>query len=89
MRSAHRATKISIALTMGVVYPFILLADALAWSAWVELALGILALVTLVGTKLALTDWNEWRVDRVRLRQERAARKREASELRRTRRADA
>lgn len=75
MRSAHRATKISIALTMGIVYPFILLADALRWSAWVELALGALALTTLVGTKIALTDWDEWRADRARLRRERARRR--------------
>ena len=72
MKSAHRATKIAIALTMGVVYPFILLADALAWSVWIQLVLGVLALVTLVGTKLVLTDWDEWRADRARLRHGRA-----------------
>lgn len=75
MKSAHRATKISLALTMGVVYPFILLADALHWPSWVELALGAPALVTLVGTKVALTDWDEWRADRARMRRERARRR--------------
>lgn len=60
---------------MGVVYPFVLLADALRWSPWVELALGGLALVTLVGTKVALTDWDEWRADRARMRRERTGRR--------------
>jgi hypothetical protein len=72
MKSAHRATKISIALTMGLVYPFIVIADALSWSAWIQLALGVLALATLVGSKLILTDWDEWRSDRARLRRRRA-----------------
>lgn len=61
---------------MGVVYPFILLSDALDWPAWVQFSLGILALATLVGTKLVLTDWDEWRADRARLRRERAAKPR-------------
>jgi hypothetical protein len=76
MKSAHRATKISIALTMGVVYPFVILADTLGWPAPVELGLGVLALLTLVGTKIAFTDWDEWRSDRKRIRRERATHRR-------------
>jgi hypothetical protein len=56
-----------------------LLAGALGWPATVQFALGLLALVTLVGTVLLLTDWNEWLADRANLRRERAARKRARS----------
>lgn len=76
MKSAQRARKISLVLTMGVVYPFMLLADALDWSAGVQFALGSLALLTLFGTVLLLTDWKQWRADRAQLRRERAVRKR-------------
>ena len=77
MRSAHRARKISIALSMGVVYPLMLLGDALEWPVGVQFALGVLALVVLVGVAVLLTDWREWRADRARLSRERALRKRE------------
>lgn len=75
MKSIQRARRISLVLSMGVVYPFVVLADALGWPPVVELALGVLTLVTLVGTVLLLTDWKAWRADRTRLRDERAARK--------------
>lgn len=75
MKSIQRARRISLLLSMGIVYPFVLLADALGWPAAVELALGALTLVTLVGTLLLLTDWKAWRADRAKLRDERAARK--------------
>lgn len=74
MSSARRARKISLILTMGVVYPFMVLADTLDWSAPVQFALGLLALVVLVGTTLLLTDWGQWRTDRAELRRVRAAR---------------
>jgi hypothetical protein len=74
MKSAHRATKISIAVTMGIVYPFVVVGDVLNWPAPLELGLGALLLVTLVGTKVALTDWDEWRADRARMRRERTGR---------------
>ena len=76
MRSAYRATKAALLVTFGGVYPVLLLADALGWPAGVQLAIGILALVTLVGTRVVLTDWDEWRADRDRLRRERAAQRR-------------
>lgn len=75
MRSAHRARTISLALSMGVVYPVMLLGDALDWPAGVQFALGALALVVLVGVAALLTDWREWRADRARLRRERAMRR--------------
>ncbi|HEV7773165.1 MAG TPA: hypothetical protein VGO48_07775 [Conexibacter sp.] len=75
MSSARRARKISLILTMGVVYPFMVLADTFDWSAPVQFALGLLALVVLVGTTLLLTDWGQWRADRAELRRVRAARK--------------
>jgi hypothetical protein len=68
------------------VYPFMLLADALAWPASVQMALGVLALVVLVGTTLLLTNWNEWRADRAELRRIRAERKCERTRSRRARR---
>jgi hypothetical protein len=73
MKSSRRATKISLLLTLGLVYPLMVLADSLDWPAGVQLALAILALVVLVGTKVALTDWAAWRADRTRMRRERAA----------------
>lgn len=76
MRSAHRARKIALALSMGVIYPLMLLGDALGWPAGVQFALGVLALVVLVGVAALLTDWHEWRADRAQLRHERALRKR-------------
>lgn len=76
MKSIHRARKISLVLTMGIVYPLMLLADALDWPVGVQLALGVLALLTLVGTVLLLTDWSEWRADRAKLRRNRAEQKR-------------
>lgn len=76
MNSAHRARKIALLLSMGGVYPFMLLAGVLGWPALVQFALGLLALVTLVGTVLLLTDWSEWRADRAALRRERMTRKR-------------
>jgi membrane protein YdbS with pleckstrin-like domain len=76
MRSAHRARKISLALSMGVVYPLMLLSNALEWPAGVQLALGALALVVLIGVTVLLTDWRQWRADHAQLRRERALRKR-------------
>jgi hypothetical protein len=89
MKSAQRARRISMLLTMGVVYPFIVLADVLGWPAAVEFALGVLGLFTLVGTVLVMTDWSEWRADRARLRRERAIRKLARTETRHRRRLDA
>lgn len=86
MNSAHRARKLSLLLSMGGVYPFMLLADALDWSASVQLALGLLALVVLAGTTLLLTDWSEWRADRAELGRTRAEQKRERTRSRRARR---
>jgi membrane protein DedA with SNARE-associated domain len=76
MRSAQRARKISLALSLGVIYPLMLLGDALDWPAGIQFALGVLALSVLVGVFLLLTDWQQWRTDRAKLRRERAARKR-------------
>lgn len=76
MRSAHRARKISLAISMGVIYPLMLLGDALEWPVGVQFALGVLALVVLVGVAVLLTDWHQWRADRAQLRRERAIRRR-------------
>jgi cytochrome c-type biogenesis protein CcmH/NrfG len=76
MRSAQRARKIALVLSMGVIYPLMLLADALEWPVGVQLALGVLALVVLIGSVVLLTDWTQWRADRAHLRRERAIRKR-------------
>jgi uncharacterized protein with von Willebrand factor type A (vWA) domain len=82
MKSSYRATKIALLVTFGGVYPVMLLADALDWPVGVQLGLGVLALVALIGTRIALTDWDEWRADRRTLRQERAQRRRERAERR-------
>jgi hypothetical protein len=86
MKSAQRARRISLLLTMGVVYPFILVADALGWPAAVEFTLGVIALATLIVPVLLLTDWREWRADRAQLRLEREARKHAGTKRRRARR---
>ena len=76
MRSLHRARMISLALSMGVIYPVMLLGDTLGWPAGVEFGLGVLVLVVLVGVVVLLTDWSQWRADRAQLRRDRAKGKR-------------
>jgi len=64
------------------VYPVIVLADALDWPVGVQFGLGVLAFVTLLGTRIVLTDWDEWRADRAKLRREREQMRRTAAEQR-------
>jgi hypothetical protein len=78
MKSSHRANKIALFLTLVGVYQWIVLADLLDWPFGVKFGLGWLGLLTLIGTKVALTDWGEWRADRARLRQERSRRRAQA-----------
>jgi hypothetical protein len=82
MKSSYRATKIALLVTFLGVYPVIVLADALDWPVVVQFGLGVLALVTLLGTRIVLTDWDEWRADRAKLRREREQTRRTAAEQR-------
>lgn len=77
MRSASARSSLAAILAMlGGVYPLMILAEAMAWPLAIRGALAVLALVVMIGVKLALMDFDEWRQERRQWREERDERRR-------------